>query len=285
MTFAEYLQAQELAPKTIHRYSIDIGQFKDWLDTEQISETSFHYNDLMAFIQHLMDEGMGKRRISQLLSIIRHYCSYMIREAQRTDNPAAGVYIRGLSRSIPVNLLTTEEMDLLYQQYQIQLQVSDGNKIMLGLLVYQGLTVAELIRLKAHHFLIRDGRVIIKGTRHTSERKMNLEVHQIEPLQQYIKISKDKQGYLFIEPRRREVSPTNIGNRLQYMFYQLRQLNPKVISAKQIRMSVITNWLKKHSLRETQYLAGHKYVSSTARYQTTNLDDLKQALKDHHPLK
>jgi integrase/recombinase XerD len=49
-------------------------------------------------------------------------------------------------------------------------------------------------------------------------------------------------------------------------------------------MSVITNWLKKHSLRETQYLAGHKYVSSTARYQTTNLDDLQQALKDHHPL-
>lgn len=69
------------------------------------------------------------------------------------------------------------------------------------------------------------------------------------------------------------------------MFHQLRQLNATVISAKQIRMSVITNWLKKYSLRETQYLAGHKYVSSAARYQTTNLDDLQQALKDHHPLK
>ena len=285
MTFAEYLQAQELAPRTIHRYGIDIGQFKDWLDTEQISEAAFHYNDLMAFIQHVTEGGMGKRRISQLLSIIRHYCSYMISEQQRTDNPAAGVFIKGINRSVPVNLLTTEEMNLLYQQYQIQLHVSDGNKIMLGLLVYQGLTVAELIRLKAHHFLIRDGRVIIKGTHHTSERKMNLEAHQIEPLQQYIKASKDKEGYLFIEPRKKQVSPTNIGNRLQYMFYQLRQLNSKVVSAKQIRMSVITNWLKKHSLRETQYLAGHKYVSSTARYQTTNLDDLQQALKDHHPLK
>lgn len=285
MTFTAYLQAQELAPKTIHRYSVDIGQFKDWLDAEQISETSFHYNDLMAFIQHLMEEGKGKRSISQQLGIIRHYCQYLIQEGQRTDNPAAGVFIKGLNRSVPVNLLTTEEMDLLYQQYQIQLQVSDGNKIMLGLLVYQGLTVAELIRLKAHHFLIRDGRVIIKGTHHTNERKMSLQAHQIEFLQQYIKASKHKEGYLFIEPRRKQVSPTNIGNRLQYMFYQLRQLNPKVISAKQIRMSVITNWLKKHSLRETQYLAGHKYVSSTARYQTTNLDDLQQALKDHHPLK
>jgi integrase/recombinase XerD len=285
MTFMQYLQTQQLAPKTVRRYSVDIGRLKDWLGVEQISEVEFHYNDLMAFIQHITEGGMGKRRISQLLSVIRHYCSYQIREQQRTDNPAAGVFIKGINRSVPVNLLTTEEMNLLYQQYQIQLHVSDGNKIMLGLLVYQGLTVAELIRLKAHHFLIRDGRVIIKGTHHTSERKMNLEAHQIEPLQQYIKASKGKEGYLFVEPKKQQVSEKNISNRLQYMFYQLRQLNPKVISAKQIRMSVITNWLKKHSLREPQYLAGHKYVSSTARYQTTNLDDLQQALKDHHPLK
>lgn len=285
MLFTAYLQAQKLAPKTVRRYSVDISLFLAWLNTEQITPHQFHYNDLIAFIQRLTDEGMGKRRISQLLCIIRHYCSYQIHEKQRTDNPAAGVFIKGIHRSVPVNLLATEEMDLLYQQYQIQLHVSDGNKIMLGLLVYQGLTVAELIRLKAHHFLIRDGRVIIKGTHHTNERKMNLEAHQIEPLQQYIKTRKDKEGYLFIEPRKQQVSEKNISNRLQYMFYQLRQLNPKVISAKQIRMSVITNWLKKYSLRETQYLAGHKYVSSTARYQTTNLDDLQQALKDHHPLK
>jgi integrase/recombinase XerD len=285
MTFTTYLEARQLAPKTVRRYSIDISLFLEWLATEQISDRSFHYNDLMAFISHLTETGMGKRRISQQLGIIRHYCSYLISKKQRTDNPAAGVFIKGLNRSVPMNLLTSEEMDLLYQQYQIQLHVSDGNKIMLGLLIYQGLTVAELMRLKAHHFMIKDGMVIIKGTHHTSERKMHLQARQIQQLQQYIKASKDKEGYLFIEPRRQQVSPTHIGNRLQYMFYQLKELNPKVMSAKQIRMSVITNWLKKHSLRETQYLAGHKYVSSTARYQTTNLDDLQQALKDHHPEK
>lgn len=285
MLFTAYLQAQKLAPKTVRRYSVDISLFLAWLNTEQITPHQFHYNDLIAFIQHLTDGGMGKRRISQLLSIIRHYCSYQIHKKERIDNPAAGLFIKGLNRAVPVNLLNEEEMDLLYQQYQIQLHVSDGNKIMLGLLVCQGLTVAEIMRLKSHHFLMKEGKVIIKGTHHTNERKMNLKAHQIEPLQQYIKARKDKEDCLFIEPKKQQVSEENIRNRLQYMFYQLRQLNPKVISAKQIRMSVITNWLKKHSLREAQYLAGHKYVSSTARYQTTNLDDLQQALKDHHPLK
>jgi len=278
------LQAQQLAPKTVRRYSIDISLFLQWLATEQISEASFHYNDLMAFIQHITEQGMGKRRISQYLGIIRHYCQYLIQEERRTDNPAAGVFIKGLNRSVPVNLLGVEEMDLLYQQYKIQLHVSDGNKIMLGLLIYQGITVAEIMRLRAHHFLMKDGRVIIKGTRHTNERTLSLCSHQMHPLQHYLKTNKQKEGYLFIEGKKQQVSEKNIGNRLQYMFYQLRQLNPKVISAKQIRMSVITGWLKKHSLRETQYLAGHKYVSSTARYQTTNLNDLQQALNDHHPL-
>jgi integrase/recombinase XerD len=284
MTFTEYLEAKQLAPKTVRRYSIDISLFLEWLDNEQIAAPAFHYNDLMAFIAHQTETGMGKRRISQLLCIIRHYCSYMISEKVRMDNPATGVFIKGISRSVPVNLLSTEEMNLLYQQYRIQLNVHVSSKIMLGLLIYQGLAVAELMRLRAHHFLMKDGRVIIKGTHHTNERILSLYSHQVHPLQHYLKTNKQKECYLFMEPKKQQVSEKNIGNRLQYMFYQLRQLNPKVISAKQIRMSVITNWLKKHSLRETQYLAGHKYVSSTARYQTTNLDDLQQALKDHHPL-
>jgi integrase/recombinase XerD len=285
MTFSEYLQAQKLAASSVKHYSRSIASFLEWLEGEQISPGSFHYNDLMAFIQQMQECGASKRTVNGSLTAIRHYCSYLIGEKQRTDNPAAGVFIKGLNRSVPMNLLTTEEMDTLYQQYGIQLNVHLSSKIMLGLLIYQGLTVAELMRLKAHHFLMKDGRVVIKGTHHTNERTLSLQAHQVPMLQPYLKQSKNKEGYLFTERRKQTVSDHNIGNRLQYMFHQLRQLNPKVVSAKQIRMSVITNWLKKHSLRETQYLAGHKYVSSTARYQTTNLDDLQQALKDHHPLK
>lgn len=285
MTFTEYLAQQKLAENSITQYEQSIKTFIAWLDVEQITASSFHYNDLMAYIEHCYQEGASKRTVSGQLTVIRHYCSYLIHEEKRIDNPATGVFIKGLSRGVPVNLLSTEELDTLYQQYQIQLHVNVSNKIMLGLLIYQGITVAELMRLKVHHFLVKDGKVIITGTHHTNERTLTLQAHQMHSLQQYLKAGKQKEGYLFIEARKQKVSDHNINNRLQWMFGQLRQLNPKVINAKQIRMSVITNWLKKHSLRETQYLAGHKYVSSTARYQTTNLDDLQQALKDHHPLK
>jgi integrase/recombinase XerD len=96
--------------------------------------------------------------------------------------------------------------------------------------------------------------------------------------------NKGKNGPLLLTAPKGAISPTNIYNRIQYMLRELRQLNPKVINAAQLRSSVIAHWLKEHHLRQVQYMAGHKYVSSTQRYQLTNLDDLKSELQQHHPM-
>jgi len=69
------------------------------------------------------------------------------------------------------------------------------------------------------------------------------------------------------------------------MFKAIQKTNPEIMHAKQIRASVITNWLKIHNLRQGQYFAGHKYVSSTERYQLNNLDNLQTKLEKHHPLR
>lgn len=55
------------------------------------------------------------------------------------------------------------------------------------------------------------------------------------------------------------------------------------MNARQLRASRITLWLRAFGLRETQYLAGHRYVSSTERYRATDLDALHAALERHHP--
>ena len=73
-------------------------------------------------------------------------------------------------------------------------------------------------------------------------------------------------------------------NSLLHLNYALRKTNPKYKHAIQIRQSVITQWLKEKDLRTVQYMAGHRYVSSTERYQTNNLEDLKEALNKYHPL-
>lgn len=77
----------------------------------------------------------------------------------------------------------------------------------------------------------------------------------------------------------------DIGLSILHLNHALRKINPKLKNAAQLRQSVITEWLKEKDLRTVQYMAGHRNVSSTERYQTNNLEDLKEALNKHHPLK
>jgi integrase/recombinase XerD len=194
------------------------------------------------------------------------------------------VFIKGLVKKLPMNLLAMEDMEELYKGYSIQLSVDASKKIMLGLMVYQGLGVGELVRIEARDIRLKEGKIRIRGTKRTSERLLNLNAAQVVALQQYVNENKFKEGKLFTEPRKKQTSVLNINNRVQYMFRQLKQLNPKVTNAKQIRSSVITHWLRQNNLRQVQYMAGHKYVSSTQRYQVSNLDDLKNELQQHHPM-
>lgn len=283
MSFEIYLAEKKLTEKTVQVYSHDSHHFLNWLQGEDIAPALFTYGDLLEYMRYCYAGGITSRRLHAILGVVRHYCNYLIAVRQRSDNPAAGVFIKGLVRKLPANLLSMEELEALYRQYCLQLKEDVCKKIMLGLLIYQGITVAELIQLKSHHFRMKDCKVLIKGNRRSNERVLSLHATQVLLLQKYLDSHPFKDGYLFVEPKKTPVSEKNINNRLQYMFKVLQQLNDRVISARQIRNSVITHWLKHHSLREVQYMVGHRYVSSTQRYETGRLDDLKTELERHHP--
>lgn len=47
------------------------------------------------------------------------------------------------------------------------------------------------------------------------------------------------------------------------VFLHVRKINRSAKNLDQIRSSVITHWVRMHDLRKAQYMAGHRYVSST----------------------
>jgi site-specific recombinase XerD len=274
MSFTNYLEQKKCSPATIKTYRKYLDYFMHWLAKENLEVALLTYNELLDYIRYLQYKGKSKNAIHNQIGVVRHYCNYLISENKRTDNPAAGVFIKGRTRKLPSGLLGTEELELLYNQYYLQLHVEEYKKIMLGILIYQGVTVGELLRIRARDIKLNEGKMLIRGTTRSNERLLPLHVNQLLPLKQYLDKNKfaDK---LFTAP----------GQRIQYMFGQLHALNKKVINAKQIRSSVIINWLKQHNLRQVQYMAGHKYVSSTERYQLNNIDDLKNEVQQHHPMK
>ena len=277
MNFTEYLQAKNYSVATIATYNKYITPFLQWLAAESIPPASFTYNDLVDFMRHCDASGKTQRTVSGMLGVIRHYCNYQVSENKRTDNPASGLFIRGRGRKLPSGLLEMEELESLFEQYRVQLHVALRKKILLGLLIWQGMTTGELSRLKIKDLWLEKGKILVRGTKRTNERLLPLQAVQLTDLQDYLKQNRSREERLFTDGK-------NLQNIMQYMFEQLKKINVRVVNAKQIRSSVITHWLKHHSLRQVQYMAGHKYVSSTERYQLTMLDDLQQSLRQHHPM-
>jgi site-specific recombinase XerD len=284
MNFEQYLQDKRYSGVTINSYTLHIKLFTDWLQQEQLTGEQATYNDVVAFMRAMQQKGRSKRTIHSQLNILRHYFNYLITEGRRQDNPAAGLYMRGIVRRLPNNLLSREDMEDLYRQYQLQLRVDREKKIMLGLLVYQGLRTDEVMNLEAVHINLQEGKIFIKGARKSNERWLPLQANQALELQHYLQANKFKEGIFLARLTRSNASKRNVCNRVKHMMGQLQQLNPKVINANQIRNSVITGWLQQYNLRQVQYMAGHRYVSSTERYQVLHNEDWKNELQKHHPM-
>src|ERR1700722_4914785 len=284
MTFEQYLQEKRYSPHTIHHYRLYADVFTDWLAQEQLSGGQASYNDVIAFMRYLSEQGKSKKRVHSQLNVLRHYFTWLISEGKREDNPAAGVYVRGIIRKLPGNLLAMDELEDIYRRYQLQLNVDAAKKIMLGLLIYQGLQTEEITRLEAEHLHLKEGKIFVKGTSWSNERWLPLQAHQVGELQEYLQANRFKEGIFLARPVRRDASGKNIQNRMQHMIRQLQKLNPKIINANQIRGSVITSWLQRYHLRQVQYMVGHKYVSSTERYRVLSSDDWQSELERHHPM-
>ena len=76
----------------------------------------------------------------------------------------------------------------------------------------------------------------------------------------------------------------SLSNLMTQLMLKVKKINPSVMNTQQIRASVITKWVKVYNLRKAQYLAGHRYISSTEGYLQHDLEGLQEELNRFHPL-
>ena len=300
--FKTYLHELGNGANTIRQKSNYAGYFLKWLQTEHLQIESTRYNDLLNFIDYCKLEENSKKHINSKLRAIRNYFDYLKEQNPEIINPAANLNLKGIRQKIPSNIIDFTELEKLYQSFETTTNREKRNKIILGLLIYQAVTTEELHRLEPGHLKLKEGKIHIPGNRRRNSRTLELKPFQILELHEYLteirptilkeikapraarkpnKINQPKiENQLFISINGSE----NIKNSLLHMFKDIFRINPALTSAKSIRQSTITHWLKTHNLRQVQYMAGHKYVSSTERYQVNNLESLQNKLEKCHPL-
>jgi len=300
--FRSQLKEKGYADATIRQKCNYVGDFLQWLDQERLEWNQARYNDMLNFIDHCRLEGQSKKLVNSKLRSIRNFYQYQKEMDPTIHNPALHLMIRGEYHRLPSGNLDYKTLEKLYDNYSKKTLRDKRNKVILGLLIYQGVTTGELQRMEPGHVQLNKGRIFIQGTRKTNSRHLQLQPHQILEIDAYLKRVRPRilKGIGKKRPARKpdHINQELISERMFFsiggsedlrstllnMFRNIRRDHTEVRNVKQIRSSVITNWLKHYNLRQVQYMAGHKYVSSTERYQQNNLDKLQSKLEKYHPL-
>lgn len=313
--FCFYLQQQGLAAATIKAYGNYVGYFLSWAAEKGLSVEAISYRQLLDYSKSLQQEGRSIKSINAMLGALHHYYQLLLEQEKLQANPATGLRLRGQPRQLPSGLLEAKELELLYEQYpdghgRPYNERTRRNKVLLGLLVFQGLGSEELEQLQPQHVQLQQGRLFVaatkKGKGGRKSRWLSLQASQVIALQEYLQhirpqlLEAIRSGKRESQPSRKPLKvdyqqleaqlffslngSCRLKNSLKHLLEELRKLQPKLKDARQIRRSVLVCWLKEKGIRKVQYLAGHGSISSTERYQAANLEELKEALKQYHPL-
>jgi integrase/recombinase XerD len=261
------------------------GYFLSWMEKEGLQEPETTYNDLLVFIDFCRMENKSKKHINTMLRSIRNYYDYLKSTGEAIINPATNLYVKGVMHKLPHDILSLESLEEIYHSYLVIDNRSKRNKIILGILIYQGLTTDGLMKLTTHHVKLQEGKIFVPGSRCSNSRKLELKPFQVMDLHEYI--NRIRPGLIIKPTDQLFISMegcVNMKNSLHHLFRALKRINPGVKNAKQIRASVITAWLKTNNLRQVQYMSGHRYIGSTERYQLNNLEGLKDQVDKYHPL-
>ena len=299
--FINYLLKKNYSDTTIGSFIADVRKFKAWIEKENMEIENVGYNDITSYLQSF--GNITQHTKGCYLRGVKQYFNFLIQQEERNDNPTEFIQLKGLKRKTLYDILNRQELDNLYHNYTLPNEESKDknqnwfkakvlaqqrNKVVLGLLLYQGLDSKDFKLLTVKDIKLREGKVYVPGTRRSNEREIKLEAMQIMDVMEYL--SKTRNEILQLTNKTSEQLFISIGssdkfnNILHYLIKSLQQINPKVTQFKQLRASVIVHWLKLYNLRQVQYMAGHRYVSSTEQFLVNEMDGMIEDIEKYHPI-
>ncbi len=301
-TFKAYLKSLGRSENTIESYNNYLLDFMSLLDNDQSTVAKATTQEVTRYLEKLSRKRLENKTKYIRLNSLQHYYNWQIQLGNRDDNPVKPIKIRGTRTRKLYDIFSMQELEQLYYGYEIpqeddprhrrnwwqeHLLTRRRNKVMLGLIIYQGLTTAEIDRITADDLQLRKGNIFIRGGRKSNERILELKSHQIMELMEYqlqtrpelLRLAGKETTQLFASKGKNVQSNHNWKNLSQV----LKETHKKFKNFKQVRASVITHWLGIYNLREVQYMAGHRYVSSTENYFINRLEDLQNDIDKYHP--
>lgn len=287
--FFHYLVIERgLADNTITSYRRDLSKYVTYIDEEKSKSTweTITRTDIVSFLAVLRDEGKSPATISRMISAIRSFHQFLIREQLVKTDASLHLESPKLARLLP-DILSSEEIDKLLDikgNKPLQLR----NKAMVELLYATGLRVTELTTLDVTDLHLNMGfvRCLGKGSK---ERIIPLGDIAKEALEDYLQHARhilvkknSSESRMFVNHHGRPLSRQGFWKVLKSL--ALEAGLTKDITPHTLRHSFATHLLENGAdLRAVQEMLGHADISTTQIYTHVSKARLKDMYDQFHP--
>ncbi|MDA9919967.1 site-specific tyrosine recombinase XerD [bacterium] len=276
-----------LSDNTREAYSRDVQGLNTWLlDQSRGNALTASESDVQAYLGARLSQGSSHRSISRLLSSLRSFYQYLVREGDVSSDPTQHLDRPKPSRPLPKSL-SESEVDQLLNAPDASLVVEHRDLAMLEVLYASGLRVSELVGLTLPQLSLNQGvvRVFGKGGK---ERLVPLGEAAIETVTDYLgatrqALLKDRQSdVLFLSNRGKVMTRQTFWYRIK-IYAKRAGIDPN-LSPHTLRHAFATHLINHGAdLRVVQMLLGHSDLTTTQIYTHVARSRMQALHEKHHP--
>jgi integrase/recombinase XerD len=286
--YLDYLTVEKgLAANTRASYSADLLKFMHYLrDCGMNSWSQVGYSEIMGFLAHVQKGGLAPRSRARLLSALRGFFRFMVRDGHLRESPVANLTSPRLRRQLP-SVLSVAEVERLLARPDTRLPLGQRDAAMLELLYGTGLRVSELVSLTLGRVNLEVGFLVVLG-KGSKERIVPAGETATEAVRGYVLESRPR----LLKGRMTEILfVTNRGTAMTRQgFWKLIKkygreagLN-KDLTPHSLRHSFATHLLERGAdLRSVQMMLGHADISTTQIYTHVARERLREVHRKYHP--
>ena len=286
----QYLDAlwleKGLSKNTLSSYRRDLAHYACWLNDKKQFLISSGRSDLLSYLNWRVRKRMKASSTSRMLSCVRGFFRYLLREAIVSEDPTLDVESPKRGRPLPKSL-TEAEVEALLNAPDLAEPIDFRDRAMLELLYASGLRVTELVSLQLSQINLRQGviRVMGKGDK---ERLVPVGDIAADWLVRYLKqvrpllISDEASEVVFPSKRGQQMTRQTFWHRIKR--HGLNAGIQQLPSPHVLRHAFATHLLNHGAdLRVVQLLLGHSDLSTTQIYTHIARHRLQSMHQQHHP--
>ena len=273
-----------LSENTLAAYGSDLSQFDQWLKDVTLPEVCG--NDISLFLLYRQKQGNSSRSSARMLSSLRRFYGYLMRENQITTDPTQLIDAPHIGRSLPSSL-SEDEVEQLLQAPETIHSLGLRDRTMLELLYAAGLRVSELVEITFQQVNFRQGCIRITG-KGEKERLVPIGEESVVWLERYLAgarldiLGKRQSDYLFVTARGSCMTRQAFWHIIKR--YAKQAGIDKPLSPHTLRHAFATHLLNHGAdLRVVQLLLGHSDLSTTQIYTHIAQHRLKELHTKFHP--